>query len=253
MDNIRDKKIWIVGASSGIGAALALELSRRGAVLTLSARRAEELENISRDFERPARIAPLDVSDAHSMHQVAQEHGPFDSVIFMAAIYNPGLLENMKLDDARRVIDINVNGALNVIDAVYPAMRQLKKGQIVLCGSVAGYCGLPNSQPYSLTKAAVMNLAQTLKIEAERHNIDVKLISPGFVRTPLTDKNDFNMPMMIEPEEAARIIADGLTRANFEIHFPGKFTNIVKLLSILPHSLYFSIARRILKTKISKV
>lgn len=252
MDNIQGKKIWIVGASSGIGAALAAELAHRGADLTLSARRKDELENLARNFERPARIAALDVRDTNSMREAVGTHGPFDSVIFMAAVYNPGLIENMKIEDARHMIDINVNGALNVIDAVYPAMRQAKKGQIVLCGSVAGYCGLPNSQPYSLTKAAVMNLAQSLKIEAERHNIDVKLISPGFVRTPLTDKNNFRMPMMVEAHEAARIIADGLMRPGFEIHFPCKFTSIVKLLSILPHRLYFTISRQILRNKIIK-
>lgn len=252
MNSLNNKKIWIIGASSGIGAALAAELSRRGADLTLSARRKDALEKISKDFGRPARIVPLDVSDPNSMHEAVQAYGFFDSVIFMAATYNPGLIENMDIEYAHRMIEINIGGALNAIQAVYPAMRQAGKGQIVLCGSVAGYCGLPNSQPYSLTKAAIMSLAQTLKVEAERHNIDVKLISPGFVRTPLTDKNNFSMPMMIEPEEAARVIADGLTRANFEIHFPRKFTNIVKFLSILPYSLYFYIARCILKNKISK-
>ena len=150
------------------------------------------------------------------------------------------------------MVDINVNGALNTIDAVYPQMRRSGKGQIVLCGSVAGYAGLPNSQPYSLTKAAIINLAQTLKTEAQRYNVDVKLISPGFVRTPLTDKNDFQMPMIVEPEYAAKTIADGLSAKAFEIHFPKKFTWIVKILSLLPYGLYFPITRKIMRDKLGK-
>jgi short-subunit dehydrogenase len=250
MDIVTGQKIWIIGASSGIGAALAAELSRRGAQLTLSARRRGELEKISHGLKKPAVIAPVDVSDIKSLHDIALVHGPFDSVIFLAAIYNPGLIEDMKIDNAHQMVNINIGGALNMIDAVYPGMRQAGKGQIVLCGSVAGYCGLPNSQPYSLTKAAIMNLAQSLKVEAERYGIDVKLISPGFVRTPLTDQNDFDMPMLMEPEDAARVIADGLTGRAFEIHFPRKFTCFVKLLSILPYSLYFLFARSILNKKI---
>ena len=252
MNTIEDKKIWIIGASSGIGAALADELSRRGANLILSARRKDELERISSKFSRPATIAPADVSDAQSLKDLAQTHGPFDSVIFLAALYNPGLVENMNIDESSLMVDINIKGALNTIDAVYPGMRQAQKGQIVFCGSVAGYCGLPNSQPYSLTKAAIISLAQSLHVEAERHNIDIKLISPGFVRTPLTDKNDFDMPMIIEPEEAARIIADGLTASTFEIHFPRKFTWIVKFLSALPYPFFFKIARGILNKRIRK-
>ncbi len=247
MDTVKDKKIWIIGASSGIGAALAGELDRRGAKLILSARRNEELEKISRRLSVSSAVAPLDVSDARAVHEAALAHGPFDSVIFLAAIYNPGLLENINLEDAHHMIYINIGGALNTIDSVYPAMRQARAGQIVLCGSVAAYCGLPNSQPYSLTKAAIMNLSQSLWVEAARHNVDVKLISPGFVRTPLTDKNDFDMPMILEPEEAAKIIADGMTKRAFEIHFPRKFTRKVKLLSMLPYSLYFRIAQNILK------
>lgn len=243
MDTVKGKKIWIIGASSGIGAALANELSCRGALLTLSARRREELEKISTGLKNSAVIAPLDVSDAKTLQEIAQIHGPFDSVIFLAALYKPGLIEDMNLDEAHRMVDINIGGALNVINAVYPVMRQRANGQIVLCGSVAGYCGLPNGQPYSLTKAAIMNLAQSLRVEAAPHHIDVKLISPGFVRTPLTDQNDFDMPMIIEPEEAACLIADGLTGRAFEIHFPAKFTWLMKLVSILPYGFYFGLMR----------
>lgn len=253
MDCIKGKKIWIIGASSGIGAALASELSQRGAEITISARRQNALEEIAARFIKKPVLAPLDVSKSEDLKSTVEKYGPFDSVIFLAAIYNPGLLEDMDLTQAKTMVDINVNGALNTIDAVYPQMRRAQKGQIVLCGSVAGYAGLPNSQPYSLTKAAIMNLAQTLRTEAAGHNVDVKLISPGFVRTPLTDKNDFQMPMIVEPEYAAKTIADGLTAKAFEIHFPKKFTWLVKILSLLPYGLYFPITRKILRDKLGKV
>lgn len=249
MDTLASKKIWIIGASSGIGAALAAELSRHGVRLVLSARREAELLKLSESMPRPAEICTVDVSDANALIDIAAKHGPFDSVIFLAAIYEPGLLEQMSADSARRTVDINIMGALNTVAAVYPAMKGAGKGQIVLCGSVAGYCGLPNSQPYSLTKAAVMNLAQTLRVEGRRHNVDVKLISPGFVRTPLTDKNDFDMPHIIEASDAARIIARGLTARAFEIHFPKRFTWMVKILAMLPYPAYFRIAENLMKKK----
>lgn len=251
MQDFQNKKIWIIGASSGIGAALAQALSKQGANILLSARRESELSTLSSQLYRPATLAPLDVSDAEALKTVAQLHGPFDSVIFLAAIYTPGLLENMNLLGAHQMMNININSALNTIDAVYPQMRARRSGQIVLCGSVAAYCGLPNSQPYSMTKAAIMSLAQTLKVEAQRFNIDVKLISPGFVRTPLTAKNNFDMPMMIEAGEAAKAIADGLLKPGFEIHFPKKLTVAMKILSALPYALYFKIADKILDKKIN--
>jgi short-subunit dehydrogenase len=252
MNTLKGKKIWIIGASSGIGAALTAELSKRGALLTISARREGSLETVASTLTPKPALAPLDVSNSGDLKFAFEKHGPFDSVIFLAAIYNPGLLEDMDLLQAKNMIDININGALNMIDTVYPQMRSAQKGQILLCGSVAAYAGLPNSQPYSLTKAAIMNLTQTLKTEAERYNVDVKLISPGFVKTPLTDKNNFQMPMIVEPECAAKIIADGLTSKAFEIHFPKKFTWIVKILSLLPYGAYFSISRKILKDKLTK-
>ena len=252
MDTLKGKKIWIIGASSGIGAALASEISQRGAEVTISARRKDALEEIAGRLSHKPALAPLDVSKSEELKTAFEKFGPFDSVIFLAAIYSPGLLEDMDLAKAKTMVDINVNGALNTIDAVYPQMRRSGKGQIVLCGSVAGYAGLPNSQPYSLTKAAIINLAQTLKTEAQRYNVDVKLISPGFVRTPLTDKNDFQMPMIVEPEYAAKTIADGLSAKAFEIHFPKKFTWIVKILSLLPYGLYFPITRKIMRDKLGK-
>lgn len=250
LNDFEGKRIWIIGASTGIGKALAYELDRRGAELTLSARREELLKQISTSLSKPAVTEPLDVRDRAALSRVASSSALFDSVIFLSAVYTPGLIESINPVNSDEMIDINIKGALNTVDAVYPLMRTARKGQIILCGSTAGYCGLPYSQPYSLTKAAIMSLAQSLRVEAERHNIDVKLISPGFVRTPLTDRNDFKMPMIIEPSQAAKEIADGMLGHRFEICFPKKFTGIIKFLKFIPYTAYFKISREILDKKI---
>jgi len=159
----------------------------------------------------------------------------------MAALYDPSPLSKMDIATTRKMVDVNLMGMFNVVHAVLPLLTKQGFGQLALCGSVAGYRGLPNGQPYSATKAAVINLAETLRLE--HPELDVRLISPGFVRTPLTDKNDFDMPMMIEPDVAAKALADGLLASGFEIHFPKKFTFLLKLLRVLPNAVYFKLAK----------
>jgi short-subunit dehydrogenase len=167
----------------------------------------------------------------------------------MAAVYTPTLLADMDMDDARLTVNVNVMGALNFIHAVYGPMCAQGRGQIALCGSVAGYCGLPAGQPYGATKAAIINLAESLRVEAAAHGVDVRVINPGFVRTPLADKNDFDMPMIMSPEDAAKALADGLAGRRFEIRFPVKFTRIVRWLSLLPYPLFFKITAGILEKR----
>ena len=244
MNNYTDKNIWIIGASSGIGRALAVELSRRGATLALSARSEGKLQSLNEELGGGHIVLPFDVSNTYSYEQAAQElerkFTRIDSTLFLAALYSPNSLEAMDIDEAKAMVDVNLNGALNTIHCVLPILKKQKGGQLALCGSVAGYRGLPNGQPYSATKAAVINLAESLK--AEHSEFDIKVINPGFVRTPLTDKNDFKMPMMIEPEQAAEIIAKELLTSRFEIHFPKGFTFFLKFIALLPSRLYFKIA-----------
>ena len=237
MNSHYGKHIWIVGASSGIGRALAIELHAQGAHLILSARNAEALEQLNQELDNKHIINPVDVTDTKDLNKIAESIETIDSVIFMAALYDPAPLDQLNIDTAHKMVAVNVNGALNTIHAVLPKMKKHGSGQIALCGSVAGYRGLPNGQPYSATKAAIINLAESLR--AEEPELDIKLISPGFVRTPLTDKNDFKMPMMIEAEDAAKIIAKDLLSRKFEIHFPKRFTIIMKLVGLLPRFLYF--------------
>lgn len=241
------KHIWIIGASSGIGHALAKELSNRGAILFLSARDLPKLKSLRNEIGNEHRVFPLDVTDSMAFSNAAisiSNISRIDSIIYLAAAYHPMSLLEMDKDIVASIISTNVNGTFNFIQAISPVIKAGNVDQIALCGSVAGYCGLPNGQPYSATKAAVMNIAQSLRAELPKE-IDIKLLSPGFVRTGLTDKNKFPIPMIIEPEQAAKEIADGLLKNTFEVHFPKKFTWIMKVISFLPYWLYFIIAKKL--------
>ena len=233
--------VWIVGASSGIGLSLAQELSSRGATLALSSRRKDELERLNVELGGRHKVFALDVTDtdatSHTAQAVFSTFDRIDRFVFLAAAYAPMRFDTLDILATKRIVDANVNGVFNFLNAVLPLLKMQKtKGQIAVCGSVAGYIGLPGGQPYSATKAAIINIVESLYAEY-RDVLDVKLISPGFVRTPMTGKNEFAMPMIIEPEEAATQIADGLLSKHFEIHFPKKFTMLVKLLRILPYAL----------------
>ncbi len=240
--------IWIIGASSGIGASLAEELAGQGATVVLSARRKEALEALKQSLGAPHKIFALDVTDAEMVARTAQAIraalGCIDRVVFLAAAYTPMKLAELDLAVTRQIIDTNLLGAFHAVDAVLPILKEQQHGQIALCGSVAGYIGLPGGQPYSATKAGIMNLAESLRAELPA-TIDIKLISPGFVKSELTDKNDFTMPMIITAQQAAAAIAEGLCRDAFEIHFPKKFTIWLKLLRLLPYRLLFTITRKL--------
>jgi len=247
MDTYKDKTIWIIGASSGIGKALAENLHAQGANLILSARSENGLHAVNKELDNKHNIAPIDVSDPSSLTNAISNIDKIDSVIHLAAIYDPTSLNDLKHNTMSKIVDINLKGTFNVVEAFLPKLKQQSYGQIALCGSVAGYRGLPNGQPYSATKAAVINLVESLRAEEQKNGLDVRLISPGFVETPMTEKNDFDMPMAIKPEQAAEAIAKGLLSNSYEIHFPKKFTFIMKMLALLPAWAYFKIAQKMVK------
>lgn len=239
---------WIVGASSGIGAALARALAAEGGDLFLSARNAEALRSVKDTIElsytQEVQCHPLDVVDPEAVDSIAKRvctRSGFQRIVYLAALYDPMPLRQLNLSSASQTIDVNIKGLLNVLASVIPILREQGGGQVVICGSPAGYRGLPNAQPYAATKSAVMNIAETLRLE-EEGIIDVKLISPGFVETRLTKKNDFQMPFLISAETAAKSIVKGLKSNRFEIHFPKRFTMLLKFLKVLPYPLYFRIA-----------
>ncbi len=245
MKDYANKNIWIIGASSGIGRALAIELDRRGARLVLSSRDGIKLENLSKSLSSHHLVLPCDVTDPDMLSRAAKTvskfFGHIDSALFLAGTYQPMKLDALDITSIQNIINVNLNGTLNFIYAVLPLLLEQKSGQIGICASVAGYRGLPNSQPYGATKAALINLTESLRAEMTPLGLDIRLINPGFVRTPMTDKNSFPMPMIIEPEEAAKAIADGLKSKKFEIHFPRGFTWMMKILRLLPSFAYFRI------------
>lgn len=232
--------IWIIGASSGIGEALARELAEQGARLILSARREEELNQLNDALGGEHLVYPLDVSNNEQVTGAAQAAAikakKIDRVIFMAAVYRPNDINKMDVEFAKSQVDVNVMGAIYCAFAVLPIFDKQQSGQLVLCGSVAGYTGLPGGQPYCATKAAVNNFAESLYAEVPDY-VNIKLITPGFVRTRMTDKNNFHMPFRLEPPQAAKAIAKGLKKRAFEIHFPKLFTYQTKFLRILPYPL----------------
>ena len=244
---LKPKYTWIIGASTGIGAALAHRLSFQGENLCLSARNRSALQTVyaklSHNHSQQSHLVlPCDVSDKRQLAQGVQtlsERWPcIDRIIFMAGIYEPTTLDNMTLTNMEQTIDINLKSAFILLHLVLPLLEKQGFGQIALCSSVAGYVGLPQSQPYGASKAALINLAESLQAEKGR-TLDIKLINPGFVESRLTDKNQFHMPMKITAEQAAMAIATGLNKKAFEIHFPQRFTRLMKLIKILPYWLYF--------------
>lgn len=247
--SFKNQTTWIIGASSGIGEALAREIARDGGKLALSARSVDKLRIICDELGQGHKPYPLDVSDPKALQEAAQsiqkDFGKIDRVVFLAALYDPLEFKNIKAEAVNKIVDVNLKGAFYTVEAVLPVIEEQGSGQIALCGSVAGFCGLPKGQPYSATKAAINNMAQSLRAEMQGDHIDIKVINPGFVRTPLTDKNKFDMPMIIEAEDAAKALAYGLRTRKYEVHFPKKFTILVKLLALLPYSLYFALAKRI--------
>jgi NAD(P)-dependent dehydrogenase (short-subunit alcohol dehydrogenase family) len=248
----RGQRVWVVGASSGIGLATAEALIARGASVQVSARGAAALQQLvvehTRTGEPPSVTAwPLDVTDADAVAATARAilaQGPLDLVLYCAGHYREMRATHMDLADMRQHLAINYTGALNVLDAVLPALIARGTGHISLISSVAGFRGLPKSLAYGPTKAALTNLAETLYLDLEPLGIGVSVVHPGFVQTPLTAQNDFTMPALITPAQAASAMLAGWARGAFDIHYPKRFTRWMKLLRLLPYRAYFPAVRR---------
>jgi NAD(P)-dependent dehydrogenase (short-subunit alcohol dehydrogenase family) len=241
------RTVWLVGASSGIGRATAALLHARGAKVVVSARN----EVLIRSFERehPGSLGVvLDATDRHAMtaaaQRIARECGCIDVALYCAGHYQAMRATAFDLDDALRHDQVNYVGALHMLDAVLPVLLKQKAGHISVVSSVAGYRGLPQSLAYGPTKAALINLAQTLYLDLHDVGIGVSVINPGFVATPLTSQNKFSMPALLTPEQAAGEILKGWEAGQFEIHFPKRFTRWVKALGWLSDGLYFRAIRK---------
>ena len=246
------KKIWITGASSGIGRALAIKFSKEGWQVAASARRENLLNELNKNNSNIYSF-PLDVKDEKSVKNVFQniieKFETLDICVFATGIHDPEAEKKLSSEKIREIMETNFFGTLNCIMAVNTYFREKKSGHISIVSSVAGYRGLPAASGYCASKSALTSLAESLYFDFKRHNVRVSLISPGFIQTPMTDKNKFPMPMIKSPEFAAEKMFIGLTKKNaFEIHFPLAFTMIMKLLKIMPNWLYFLLIKKGMKT-----
>ena len=242
----RGRRVWLVGASAGIGAALASELATRGARLALSARRAEALHALCAQGLADALPLPCDATDAASQadarERLLAQWGGVDLIVYLAGDYVPMRADSFDLAIAERVIEINFNGALRLAATVLGDLAA--GGGIAFVASVAGYRGLPKALCYGPGKAALIHFAEVLHIDLAPRGIGVWLINPGFVATRLTARNDFSMPALLTPQQAARDLVAGFASGRFEIHFPRRFTWLMKLAALLPYSAYFALMRR---------
>ena len=244
------KKIWITGASSGIGKALAIKFAKEGWKVAISARRGELLKNIAQDnniFDYS-----LDVTDEKKVGEVFKKilegFKNIDLCIFSAGTYEPKLEKEISQEQIRKTMEVNFFGVVNCIKAVEEYFKNMKNGHISIVSSIAGYRGLPNSSGYGPSKAALSNLAESLYFDFKKHNVRISLISPGFIKTPMTDKNKFRMPFIKSPEFAANKIYNGLVKSNaFEITFPKQLTTIFKFFRILPNKIYLFLIKKLVK------
>jgi NAD(P)-dependent dehydrogenase (short-subunit alcohol dehydrogenase family) len=244
--NWRGRSVWLVGASSGIGLACAQALHAAGAKVCVSARQAALLNEFV--AAHPGSIAlPLDVTDAAAVkaaaHLVHADQG-LDVVVYCAGYYTPQQAKHYNLAEMQKHWSVNYDGALLLLDAVLPLMLPLQRGHLSFISSVAGYRGLPQSLAYGPTKAALTNLSEALFMDLQDSGISVSVVNPGFVATPLTSQNKFDMPALLTPAQAAQHMLQGWAQGLFEIHFPKRFTRWLQLLRVLPYRWYFPLVRR---------
>ncbi|OIP82357.1 MAG: short-chain dehydrogenase [Rhodobacterales bacterium CG2_30_65_12] len=237
MRDVAGRRYWIAGASEGLGRALAHGLDEAGASLILSARNADRLAALAGEL-RDAKALPMDVRDAKSVSNAAENLGEIDGVIYNAGAYDPVSAKDWKPDAVRQMAEVNFMGALNVLGDVLPGMVARGRGHIVLVGSLSGFRGLPGAIGYGASKAGLMHLAENLALDLRGTGITVQRVNPGFIATRLTAKNDFRMPQIMEPEDAARHVLRAMRSGRFSTSFPAPFSWVFTLGQHLPLGLF---------------
>ena len=245
------KVIWITGGGTGIGKSVAIKFANQGWNVAISGRRENVLKEVE-DINPSIKSFPLDVNDKEKcfeiMKNIKDEFGGIDICFFSTGTWDPKKEREIDVEQIENVMKVNFFGTLNSIKSVEKYFKDLGKGHISIVSSIAGYRGLPNSTGYGPSKSALNNLAESLYFDFKRYGVRVSLISPGFIKTPMTDKNDFKMPFLKTTEYAADKIYDGLVNSNvFEIHFPKSLTITLKLLSFLPSKIYFGLVGKLTK------
>ncbi len=245
------KTIWITGASSGIGKALAIKFSKEGWQVAASARRENLLEELVNENKNIFSF-PLDVTNKDqcklAFDKINNKFNDIDICVFSTGTWDPKKEKEIDVEQIEKVIKVNFFGTLNCIKSVEEYFKNKKNGHISIVSSIAGYRGLPNSTGYGPSKSALNNLTESLYFDFKRYGVRVSLISPGFIKTPMTDKNNFKMPFLKTPEYAADKIYDGLLNSKkFEIDFPKQLTILLKLFKVLPNQLYLSLIEKLTK------
>ena len=248
---MNNKVIWITGASSGIGRSLAIKFANEGWQVAASARRENLLKELN-NTNPNIHSFPLDVTDSEKckavFNEVIKKLNNIDICIFCTGIHDPKSERSLNLEKIKKIMEVNYFGTVNSINSVYDYFKKKRSGHISMISSVAGYRGLPAGGAYCASKSALTTFAESLYFDMKRFNVRVSVIHPGFIKTPMTDQNDFPMPMIKSPEFAANKIFKGLTQSNvFEIHFPKQFTFIMKILKIMPNWLYLKLVKKGMK------
>jgi len=248
-----DGAVWITGASEGIGKAVAEKLAGEGFTVYASARSNDKLQAMAEAFSGSGKIIamPLDVTDRKAsqkcVNKIVSQAGSLAICILNAGTFIPQRASDLKFEDFDLTLGVNVDGVLNGMLPAIEAMKQAGQGQIAIVSSVAGYGGLPKNGAYGLTKAGLINLAESLKFDLDKMNIKIQIMMPGFVDTPLTQKNDFPMPFLMKVEDAADRIVTGLKKQSFEVTFPRRFTYMIKFINLWCYPIYFWLIRKITK------
>ncbi|MEN9410907.1 MAG: hypothetical protein RL216_2881 [Pseudomonadota bacterium] len=241
MRDFAGKRYWLVGASEGLGLALAQRLSSAGAELVLSARSPDKLAEAVALLPGRATPVPCDVASSASVRDAAEQAGQLDGVVFLAGVYWPMKAQDWDAQAVETMCDINLTGCARVMGAVVPGMVKRGRGHVVITGSLSGFRGLPGAIGYCASKAGTMSLAESMYCDLRGTGVDVQLSNPGFIKTRLTDKNDFTMPQIMEPGQAAQHMFDHMLTDRFSNSFPVPFAWVFRLSQFLPDWAYYRI------------
>lgn len=244
MRDWRGKRYWLVGASEGLGRALAAKMSAAGAELVLSARTEARLADLAAELPGKAQVVPCDIADTASVRAAAAAAGEIDGVVFLSGVYWPQAAQAWEAEQVEAMCDINFTGCARVLGAVVPAMVARDRGHIVLTGSLSGFRGLPGAIGYAASKAGVMSLAECLHADLRGSGVRVQLANPGFIKTRLTDKNDFAMPFLMTPEQAAAAMFDHMQTDAFKVSFPWLFSLLFRGGQFLPDWAWYRLFAR---------
>ena len=245
-----DGALWVTGASEGIGRAVARAFAREGFTVYASARSEDKLDALAQENHAPGKIIalPLDVTnrDANkeAVERIVNETGNLAACILNAGTFQPVRGKNLRYEDFDKTFEVNINGVINGLVPAVEAMKEAGQGQVAIVSSVAGYGGLPKNASYGISKAGLINMCESLRYDFDKLNIKIQVICPGFIDTPLTEKNDFPMPFLMDVDEAAKRVVEGMRSNRFEIIFPKRFIYMLKFVNLWCYPVYFWLVRK---------